>query len=67
MVTFTVPAPEGETAVTWLSLLIVNEAAGVIPNATALAPVKWPPAITTLVPPLPHPKSATEKRLLAAR
>ena len=38
-----------------VALLTVNEAAGVAPNATAVAPVSAVPVIVTLVPPTVGP------------
>jgi hypothetical protein len=52
-VTSTDPAaePAGEVTVICPSLSTVYEAAEVLPNLTAVAPVKPDPVITTLVPP----------------
>ena len=43
-------------AVIEVSLLTVNEVAGVDPNMTAVAPVKLEPLIVTAVPPAPVPE-----------
>jgi hypothetical protein len=54
VVTFmsTVPAePEGAVAVICPSLFTVKLVAFVVPNLTAVAPVKFVPAIVTTVPP----------------
>ena len=51
----TAPVPEGETAVTWLSLFTVNEVAALVPNFTAVAPVKPEPVTVTDVPPVVAP------------
>src|SRR5438270_204054 len=45
-----VVAPAGTTAVIWVALLIVNEAAGVPLNDTPLVPMKLVPVMVTLVP-----------------
>ena len=56
-VTSTAPAAcAGEVAVIWFALFTVNVVAAVAPKLTALAPVKFVPAITTLVPPLEGPE-----------
>src|SRR5678816_3929643 len=47
----TVPFPAGDVAVIEVALLTVNEAALVLPNLTAVAPVKLAPVIITLDPP----------------
>jgi hypothetical protein len=44
-------AAEGAMAVIDVLELTVNEAAGVVPNQTELAPVKFVPVIATEVPP----------------
>jgi hypothetical protein len=49
----TVPEPVGATAVIEASLSTVNEPALAEPNLTAVAPVKPPPVIVTLVPAFP--------------
>ncbi len=52
----TTPAePTGLVAVICIALLTVYEAAEVLPNFTAVAPVKPEPAITTEVPPVDGP------------
>ena len=51
----TVPLPAGEVAVIEVALLTENEAALVLPNFTAVAPVKLTPLIVTLVPPAVEP------------
>ena len=43
--------PAGEVAVIEVALLTVNEVAAVLPNLTAVAPVKLVPVMATLVPP----------------
>jgi len=48
-VTWTVPMPAGERAVIWVELLTVTFSAEVLPNFTAVAPMKFVPVITTLV------------------
>jgi len=54
-VTSTVPVPAGEVAVIDVVLLTVNDVALVLPNLTAVAPVKLAPVIVTLVPPAAGP------------
>ncbi len=54
-VTSTTPLPPGETAVIEVSELTLNEAAGLEPNATALAPVNCTPVSLTDVPPAGGP------------
>ena len=52
----TVPAePAGAVAVIWVALLTVTLVALVVPNLTAVAPVKLVPVIVTLVPPAVGP------------
>ena len=51
----TIPEPAGETAVIWLQLLTVYEAAAIDPNFTAVAPVNSAPDIVTDVPPVIEP------------
>ena len=46
-------APSGTTAVIWVGESTVNDAAGTVPNLTALAPVKLLPVMTTCVPGCP--------------
>jgi hypothetical protein len=59
-VTCTVPAvPAGATAVIWVAELTVNEVAGVAPKLTAVAPVKFVPVSTTVVPPATGPALGT--------
>ena len=43
------------TAVIWVAEFTVKLAAAVLPNCTAVAPVKLVPVMTTLVPPLAGP------------
>jgi len=60
-VTSTVPLPAGEVAVIEVALLTLNEVAAVLPNLTAVVPLKLVPVIVTLVPPVVGPKfGATE-------
>ena len=56
-VTLTVPGPvpAGAVAVIWTAELTVKLMAGVVPNLTAVAPVKLTPATTTDVPPMTGP------------
>jgi hypothetical protein len=54
-VTSTVPVPGGEMAVIDVALLTPNDAAAVLPNLTAVAPVKFAPVIVTLVLPAGGP------------
>ncbi len=53
----TMPLPAGAVAVIWVALTTVKLVAAVAPKATAVAPVKPVPVITTLVPP-PLPPEA---------
>ena len=52
----TVPLPAGEVALIDVALLTVKVAAAVLPNFTAVAPVKFLPAIVTEVPPVSGPE-----------
>ena len=52
--TFTVPVPEGSTAVIFVELFRVN-VAPVVPNLTAETVVKFVPLMTTEVPPIAGP------------
>ncbi len=55
-VTSTLPAaPDGEVAVIWFAETKEKEAAAVVPNVTAVAPVKLLPAMVTAVPPVVGP------------
>ena len=55
-VTATLPAaPAGLVVVIWVSDSTVNDVAAVVPNFTAVAPVKPVPVIVTAVPPLVEP------------
>nr|WP_280295041.1 hypothetical protein [Nocardia abscessus] len=58
-VTCTVPVPAGATAVIWVAELTVNELAGVAPKLTAVAPVRFVPVMTTVVPPVTGPAFGT--------
>jgi hypothetical protein len=49
-VTFTVPVPVGDVAVSEVALFTVNEAAALVPNWTCDATVKFVPVTTTPVP-----------------
>src|SRR5665213_2854070 len=49
--TFTAPVPAAVIAVIWVAESTVKLAAAVVPNLTAVAPVKPVPVMTTLVPP----------------
>ena len=53
--TSTVPLSDGEVAVMELELLTVKVAAAVLPNFTALAPVRPVPTTVTEVPPAKGP------------
>ena len=56
-VTSTVPAaPAGAVAVMEVALLTVKVEAAVVPNFTAVAPVKLVPVIVTEVPPVVGPE-----------
>src|SRR5437588_1369844 len=55
-VMLTVPVPPGETAVMWVALLTVNDAAAEEPNLTPLAAVNDVPVIVTEVPPPAGPE-----------
>ena len=52
----TVPLPAGEVAVIEVALTTENEAAGDVPNFTAVAPVRLVPEMVTLVPPAIGPE-----------
>ena len=52
----TVPLPAGEVAVIEVELLTVNDVALVLPNLTAVAPVKLVPVMATPVPPVVGPE-----------
>jgi len=54
-VTSTAPVPAGATAVICVAELTANDVAGVAPNETAVAPVKFVPVIVTIVPPAAGP------------
>jgi hypothetical protein len=54
-VTSTTPVPAGLVAVIDVSLWIVTPVAAVVPNFTAVAPVKLVPVIVTVVPPAVEP------------
>jgi hypothetical protein len=54
-VTFTVPVPAGLTAVIEVAELTVKLVAAVVPNCTAVAPVKPVPVTVTLLPPAVGP------------
>jgi hypothetical protein len=58
-VTMTIPTTlfgcAGETAVNWVSLTTLNEAAAALPNVTDVVPVKPVPVIVTVVPPIVGP------------
>lgn len=54
-VTYTVPAPTGETAVILVAELTVKLVAGVVPKFTEVTPVKLVPTIVTEVPPVDEP------------
>ena len=54
-VTWTVPLPAGLTAVIWVAEMTLKEAAFVLPNRTAVAPVKLVPVTVTDVPPAVGP------------
>ena len=55
-VTSTVPVPAGAVALMLVALLTVKLEAAVVPNFTALAPVKPVPVIATEVPPVLGPE-----------
>ena len=50
-VTSTVPLLGGDVAVIEVALLTTNHAAAVLPNFTAVAPLRLVPVMVTLVPP----------------
>ena len=56
-VTSTVPAPGGLVAVICVALSTVNEADGLEPKFTAVAPLKFRPVIVTEVPPVSGPEA----------
>ena len=56
-VTSTAPVPAGEVAVIDVGELTLKEAAGVEPNVTALAPLRFEPVIVTLVAPAAGPSA----------
>ena len=47
----TVPAPVGATAVIWVAELTLKLVAFLVPNLTAVAPVRYVPVMVTEVPP----------------
>ena len=49
------PVPAGEVAVIEVALLTTNEVAFVLPNFTAVVPVKLAPVMVTLAPPAVEP------------
>ena len=53
--TVTAPVPAGDVAVICVAELTMKVAALVLPNCTAVAPVKPAPVMTTLVPPVAGP------------
>ena len=55
----TVPLPAGEVAVIEVELLTVNDVALVLPNLTAVAPLRLEPEIVTLVLPASGPSFGT--------
>ena len=50
-----VPLPAGEVAVIEVAPFTVNEVASVVPNFTAVAPLRLVPVMVTLVPPTAAP------------
>ena len=56
-VTSTDPLPAGEVTVICVGVSTVNDAAAVVPNLTAVAPLKFAPKMVTLVPPAAGPLS----------
>nr|WP_169334188.1 hypothetical protein [Nocardia abscessus] len=58
-VTCTDPVPAGATAVICVAESTVNEVAGVAPKVTAVAPVRFVPVSTTVVPPVSGPELGT--------
>ena len=54
--TVTDPEPAGLTAVIWVAEFTTKLAAAVLPNITAVAPVKLVPVMVTLVPPVVGPR-----------
>lgn len=55
IVTNTVPVPAGATAVICVPELTVKDAAGVPPNNTVMAPVRFVPVMVTVLPPASGP------------
>ena len=53
--TSTTPVPAGDTAVNDVELDAVNDAAAVLPKATAVTLVKFVPVMVTVVPPAAGP------------
>ncbi|MGY4359589.1 hypothetical protein ACVW0J_006082 [Bradyrhizobium sp. i1.7.7] len=51
----TVPVPAGDVAVIWVAELTAKPVAAVAPNVTAVAPEKFVPVMTTVVPPVCGP------------
>ena len=66
-VTSTVPAAGGAVAVMLVALLTVKLVAAVVPNLTALAPVKPVPVIVTEVPPVLGPELGADAGHASAR
>jgi len=54
-VTSTTPVPAGLVAVICVAELTVKVLAATVPNFTAVAPVRFEPAIVTVVPPVTGP------------
>lgn len=54
-VTSTAPVPAGEVAVICVALTTLKELAAVLPNLTAVVPVKLVPVMVTDVPPVAGP------------
>src|SRR5664279_5434809 len=65
-VTVTAPMPAGLTAVICVAEFTTKLAAGVLPNFTAVAPVKLVPVMTTLVPPLSGPDVGARPLIVGA-
>ena len=64
----TVPAvPAGEVAVICVALLTVNDAALVLPNFTAVAPLRAVPVMTTDVPPVTGPEDGVIPVIVGSR
>ena len=55
-VTLTVPLPAGEVALMEVAELTVKVEAGVLPNLTDVAPVRFVPVMVTAVPPAAGPE-----------